>query len=149
MSVLCIMYYTYILPNTPHIKDGISTRLIDSVFKLVAHKESEVWTSPSHSFTKEGLLQLPGRRMYMAWNVIRIIMNISFKLHSPLLLSHGSHGRALDMHCRQRLYYPEGPSTTACNAPVSGYFYSSNWLARKLGSKRCYSSYASHSKTRI
>ena len=34
--------------------------LRDAVFELVAHEESESWTSLPHSFTKEGLLQLPG-----------------------------------------------------------------------------------------
>ena len=35
---------------------GVSGSYMDAVFKLVAHKESEIWTSLSHSFTKGGLL---------------------------------------------------------------------------------------------
>ena len=33
---------------------------MDAVFKPAVFKESEMWTSLLHSFTKEGLLQLPG-----------------------------------------------------------------------------------------
>ena len=29
---------------------------MDDVFELVAHKESEIWTSLPYSFTKEGIL---------------------------------------------------------------------------------------------
>ena len=31
-----------------------------AVFELSAHEASEIWTSLPHTFTKEGLLQLPG-----------------------------------------------------------------------------------------
>ena len=41
---------------------GLSTRLVSWMLslKLVAHEESEIWTHPSHNFTKEGLLQYSG-----------------------------------------------------------------------------------------
>ena len=35
-------------------------RYMCAVFKLLAHEESEIYTSRLHSFIKEGLLQLPG-----------------------------------------------------------------------------------------
>ena len=41
-------------------QNGVSGSYIDAVFELVAHEESDSWTSLPHSFTKEGLLQLPG-----------------------------------------------------------------------------------------
>ena len=40
-----------------HVQNGVSGSYM---VKLVAHKESEIWTSLPHSFTKEGLLHLPG-----------------------------------------------------------------------------------------
>ena len=33
---------------------------MDAILELVAHKESEIWTCLLHSFSKEGLIQLPG-----------------------------------------------------------------------------------------
>ena len=42
------------------VQNGISGCYIDTVFEFMAHKESEIWTSLSHSFIKEGLLQLLG-----------------------------------------------------------------------------------------
>ena len=42
------------------VRNGVSGYLKDAVFEVVAHEESESWTRLPHSFTKEGLLQLPG-----------------------------------------------------------------------------------------
>ena len=42
---------------TAHVQNSVSGSYMDAVFELV---ESESWTSLPHSFTKEGLLQLPG-----------------------------------------------------------------------------------------
>ena len=39
-------------------QNGVSGSYMDAVFELVAHEESESWTSLPHSFTKESLLQL-------------------------------------------------------------------------------------------
>ena len=47
-------------PHKARVQNGMSDGCIDVVFELVIHKESEIWTSVSHSFTKAGLLQLPG-----------------------------------------------------------------------------------------
>ena len=45
---------------TKHVFKMASGSYMDAVFELVAHEELEIWTSLPHSFTKEGLLQLPG-----------------------------------------------------------------------------------------
>ena len=45
---------------TARVQNGVSGNYRDAVFELVVHEESESWTSLPHSFTKEGLLQLPG-----------------------------------------------------------------------------------------
>ena len=45
---------------TARVQNGVSGSYMDAVFELVAHEESESWTSLPHSFTKEGLLQLLG-----------------------------------------------------------------------------------------
>ena len=42
------------------IQDGVPGSYMLAVFKHVAHEETEIWTSLSHSFTKGGLLQLHG-----------------------------------------------------------------------------------------
>ena len=39
-----------------HMFKMASLAVIYAVFELVAHEESAIWTSLSHSFTKEGLL---------------------------------------------------------------------------------------------
>ena len=45
---------------TARVQNGVSGSYGDAVFELVEHEESESWISLAHSFTKEGLLQLPG-----------------------------------------------------------------------------------------
>ena len=45
---------------TTRVQNDISGSYKDAVFQLVTHEGSESWTSLPHSFTKEGLLQLPG-----------------------------------------------------------------------------------------
>ena len=49
-----------------HVQNGIASSYtlvassyMDAAFELVVHEESEIWTHLLHSFTKEGLLQLP------------------------------------------------------------------------------------------
>ena len=42
------------------VQNDVYGSYMDAVFELLAHEESEIWTSLPHSFTKEGLLQLPG-----------------------------------------------------------------------------------------
>ena len=42
-------------------QNGISGSYMYAVFELKAHEASEIWTSLPHTFTKEGLLQLPGQ----------------------------------------------------------------------------------------
>ena len=42
------------------IQNGVSCSYVHAIFELVEHEESEIWTSLLHSFTKGGLLQLPG-----------------------------------------------------------------------------------------
>ena len=42
-----------------HVQNG-SRAYMHAVFDLIAHEELENWASLSHSFTKQGLLQLPG-----------------------------------------------------------------------------------------
>ena len=64
------VYYIYISRAVGHVlsrgatarvQNGVSDSYRDAVFELVAHEESESWTSLPHSFTKEGqVLQLPG-----------------------------------------------------------------------------------------
>ena len=39
---------------------------MDAVFDLRAHEVSEIWASLLHTFTKEGLLQLPGSGVCVA-----------------------------------------------------------------------------------
>ena len=41
-------------------QNGVSGSYMHAVFELKAHEASEIWTSLPHTFTKEGLLQLPG-----------------------------------------------------------------------------------------
>ena len=54
-----IIYLSVPSPGaTARVQNGVSGSYMDAVFKLVAHHESE--KSIPHSFTKEGLLQLPG-----------------------------------------------------------------------------------------
>ena len=43
-------------PFKGRVQNGISGSYMYAVFKLVAHEESEIWTSVPHSYTKEGLL---------------------------------------------------------------------------------------------
>ena len=40
-------------------QNGISGSYMHAVFELKAHEASEIWTGLPHTFTKEGLLQLP------------------------------------------------------------------------------------------
>ena len=47
-------------PYKARVQNGVCGSYIDAVFELVAHEESEIWTSVSYSFTKEGILQLSG-----------------------------------------------------------------------------------------
>ena len=44
---------------TASVQNGVSGSYMDAV-ELVVNEKSESWTSLPHSFTKEGLLQLPG-----------------------------------------------------------------------------------------
>ena len=44
---------------TARVQNGVSGSYMDAV-ELVVNEKSESWTSLPHSFTKEGLLQLPG-----------------------------------------------------------------------------------------
>ena len=46
---------------TARVQDGVSGSYMDAVFELVAHEESEIWTSLPHNFTNEDLPQLPCR----------------------------------------------------------------------------------------
>ena len=50
----------FLFQGGARVQNGVSGSYIDAVFELVAHEESDSWTSLPHSFTKEGLLQLPG-----------------------------------------------------------------------------------------
>ena len=43
-----------------HVVKMASGSYMHAVFELRAHEASEIWTSLPHTFTKEGLLQLPG-----------------------------------------------------------------------------------------
>ena len=43
-----------------HVQNGVPGSYMHAVFEPVVHKESEIWTSLPHSFTKGELLQLPG-----------------------------------------------------------------------------------------
>ena len=49
-------------PFKARVGNGVSGSYMymDAIFKLVVHEKSEIWTSLPHSFTKGGLLQLPG-----------------------------------------------------------------------------------------
>ena len=42
------------------VHNSVSCSCMHAIFKRVAHEESMIWTSRSHTFTKEDLLQLPG-----------------------------------------------------------------------------------------
>ena len=54
-----ILYGSLWDPYKAHVQNGISGSYMDAVFELVAQEESETWINLPHSFTKEGLLQLP------------------------------------------------------------------------------------------
>ena len=55
-----IYIFVHPLPGAmARVQNGFSGSSMDAVFELVAHKESDSWTSLLHSFTEEGLLQLP------------------------------------------------------------------------------------------
>ena len=41
------------------VQNRVSGSYMDAVFKFVENEDSEIWTCLPHSFTKEGLLQLP------------------------------------------------------------------------------------------
>ena len=41
-------------------QNSVSGSYMHAIFELKAHEASEIWTSLPHTFTKEGLLQLPG-----------------------------------------------------------------------------------------
>ena len=58
-KTIYILYVSLWGPYKAHVQNGVSGSYMDAVFELVAHEESEIWTSLPHSFTKEGLLQLP------------------------------------------------------------------------------------------
>ena len=52
---------TQVAPRaTARVQNCVSGSYMEAIFELVANEESEIWTSLPHSFTKEGLLQLPG-----------------------------------------------------------------------------------------
>ena len=55
-----ILYVSLWGPCKARGQSGISGSYMDAVFKLKVHEASEIWTSLPHTFTKEGLLQLPG-----------------------------------------------------------------------------------------
>ena len=50
----------YGAPTKQVVKMASQLGCMDVVFELRAHEASEIWTSLPHTFTKEGLLQLPG-----------------------------------------------------------------------------------------
>ena len=59
-KTIYILYGSLWGPYKAHVQNGVSVSYMDAVFKLVAHKESIISTSLSHSFSKGGLLQLSG-----------------------------------------------------------------------------------------
>ena len=57
---LYIFYMSLYGAPTKHVVTmAVSGSYMHAVFELKAHKASEIWTSLPHTFTKEGLLQLP------------------------------------------------------------------------------------------
>ena len=57
------LYTFYMSPYgvpAKHVVKMATGSYMHAVFELRAHEASEIWTSLTHTFTKEGLLQLPG-----------------------------------------------------------------------------------------
>ena len=59
-KIIYILYVALWDTNKACVKNDVSGGYMDDVFKCVARKQSEIWTSLSHSFIKEVLPQLPG-----------------------------------------------------------------------------------------
>ena len=59
---LYTFYMSLYGPPTNHVVKMASLHgsYVDAVFELRMHEASEIWTSLPHTFTKKGLLQLPG-----------------------------------------------------------------------------------------
>ena len=54
-KTIYILYGSLWGPYKARVQNGVSGSYMDAVFELVAHEESEIWTSLSHSFTTTAL----------------------------------------------------------------------------------------------
>ena len=55
------LYTFYMSLYGPPVKmASLHDSYVDAVFELGVHEASEIWTGLPHTFTKKGLLQLPG-----------------------------------------------------------------------------------------
>ena len=58
-KTIYILYVSLRGPYKARGQNGVSGSYMDAVFELRVHETSEIWESLPHTFTKEGLLQLP------------------------------------------------------------------------------------------